>query len=168
MFSESSPSGLAESQQLPSRAPGAYRQFSVALQPTSDAVDPIFGRDEIGRTGDTTPYIEEPPAYSSSGSNEPVTLAMYLFKFGFCDILPFWIVGACILFSPLRQPQPSSGAPSTVWLPEKTPAEREEILQKMRGTEIKWAKRCLIALGIFIILILSVGVGVGVGIERRR
>ncbi|KAF9066409.1 hypothetical protein BDP27DRAFT_1020513 [Rhodocollybia butyracea] len=60
---------------------------------------------------------------------------MYLFKFGFL-FFPFWIVGACILFSPLRQPQPSSGAPSTVWLPEKTPAEREEILQKMRGPRL--------------------------------
>jgi len=30
-------------------------------------------------------YYEAPPAYTQTGSNEPVTLAMYLFKFGFCE-----------------------------------------------------------------------------------
>jgi len=30
-------------------------------------------------------YFEAPPAYSRTGSTEPITLAMYLFKFGFCE-----------------------------------------------------------------------------------
>lgn len=29
------------------------------------------------------PYFEAPPEYTRTGSNEPVTLAMYMFKFGF-------------------------------------------------------------------------------------
>ncbi|KAF5392347.1 hypothetical protein D9757_001443 [Collybiopsis confluens] len=116
-----------------------------------DAVDQVFGRSSYPREEDEAlpPYIEEPPAYSSSGSNEPVTLAMYLFKFGFL-FPPFWIIGACILASPLRQPE--STTPSSVWLPEKTEDERKEIIQKMRKTEVKWATRCLIAFCIFIAL----------------
>jgi hypothetical protein len=114
------------------------------------------------------PYLEEPPAYSSSGSNEPVMLAMYLFKFGFREYLfiskyfldltyfplvfpPFWVMGALILLSPLRQPESN---PSSVWLPEKTESERREIIQKMRATEVKWAKRCLVAFSILSLLIV--------------
>ncbi|KAE9401536.1 hypothetical protein BT96DRAFT_754906, partial [Gymnopus androsaceus JB14] len=95
------------------------------------------------------PYLEEPPAYSSSGSNEPVTLAMYMFKFGFI-FPPFWIFGSLILLSPLRQPE---STPSSVWLPEKTESERQEIIEKMRKAEVKWAKRCLIALCILLLLV---------------
>lgn len=56
-----------------------------------DAVEFIFGhRGEQceEQTEDILPpYLEEPPAYSSSGSNEPVTLAMYMFKFGFSECI---------------------------------------------------------------------------------
>jgi len=31
------------------------------------------------------PYFEAPPAYTARGSSEPATLAMYLFKLGFCE-----------------------------------------------------------------------------------
>jgi hypothetical protein len=31
------------------------------------------------------PYLEEPPAYTSSGMIEPMTFAKYLFQFGFCE-----------------------------------------------------------------------------------
>ncbi|KAJ3716100.1 hypothetical protein F5878DRAFT_655589 [Lentinula raphanica] len=96
------------------------------------------------------PYLEEPPAYSSSGSSEPITLAMYLFKFGFL-FPPFWIIGSLILLSPLRQPE---STPSSVWLPEKTESEREEIIQKMRKAEVRWAKRCLVALCILLVLVI--------------
>jgi hypothetical protein len=41
----------------------------------------------------------------------------------------------------------------TPWLPEKTEAEKKEILQKMRAAEVKWAKRCLAAL----VVLLGVG-----------
>lgn len=30
------------------------------------------------------PYFEAPPAYQKKASSEPATLAMYLFRFGFC------------------------------------------------------------------------------------
>lgn len=33
------------------------------------------------------PYLEAPPAYQKKASSEPATLAMYLFKFGFCTFL---------------------------------------------------------------------------------
>ncbi|KIK62443.1 hypothetical protein GYMLUDRAFT_145527, partial [Collybiopsis luxurians FD-317 M1] len=100
---------------------------------------------------DLPPYIEEPPAYTASGSNEPMTLAMYLFKFGFL-FPPFWIIGAFILLSPLREPE---STPSSVWLPEKSAEERGEIIQKMRKAEVKWAKRCLVALCIFLALAVA-------------
>ena len=70
------------------------------------------------------PYSEESaiplPEYTLHAP-EPVTLAMYLFKFGFCMLFffslcipypdqsmtvfpPFWIFGAFVLISPLREP----------------------------------------------------------------
>ena len=38
-------------------------------------------------------------------------------------------------------------------MPEKTEAERQEIIAQMRKVELKWAKRCLFALGIFLIIV---------------
>ncbi|KAJ4478562.1 hypothetical protein C8R41DRAFT_799429 [Lentinula lateritia] len=119
------------------------------LPATMDAVDNIFGH-HCQEQEALPPYIEEPPAYTPSGSNEPITLAMYLFKFGFL-FPPFWIIGAFILLSPLRQPE---STPSSVWLPEKTESEREEIIQKMRQAEVRWAKRCLVALCILLVLVI--------------
>ncbi|KAF6756746.1 hypothetical protein DFP72DRAFT_810150 [Ephemerocybe angulata] len=87
------------------------------------------------------------PAYSAYA--EPITLAMYLFKFGFL-FPPFWIFGAFILLSPLREPPTSEASP--VWMPEKTEAERQQIIEQMRTVEIKWAKRCLYALLITLVL----------------
>lgn len=52
-------------------------------------------------------------------------------------------MGAFILVSPLRAPPTS---PSEAWLPEKTEAERQAIIAKMRSAELKWARRCLWAL----------------------
>ncbi|KAJ3515796.1 hypothetical protein NMY22_g14355 [Coprinellus aureogranulatus] len=116
---------------------------------------------------------EELPEYAEEDSSlpgytatyEPPTLAMYLFKFGFstCHFAdgylatrfdpapyiyavfpPFWVLGAFILFSPLREPPASDGSP--VWMPEKTEAERRLIIRKMREVEVKWSKRCIYAL----------------------
>ncbi|KAJ4495181.1 hypothetical protein C8J55DRAFT_577478 [Lentinula edodes] len=120
------------------------------LPSTMDVVDNIFGH-HCQEQETLPPYIEEPPAYTPSGSNEPITLAMYLFKFGFL-FPPFWIIGALILLSPLRQPE---STPSSVWLPEKTESEREEIIQKMRQAEVRWAKRCLVALCILLVLVIA-------------
>ncbi|KAI0777264.1 hypothetical protein BD413DRAFT_601726 [Trametes elegans] len=77
----------------------------------------------------------DPPAYSRV-ADQP-TLAMYLFKFGFLFPL-FWIAGAFILLSPLEAPSD--------WESSKPEYERQEIIESMRRTEIKWAKRCLWAL----------------------
>jgi len=41
-------------------------------------------------------------------------------------------------------------------MPEKTEAERHAIILEMRRVEVKWAKRCLIALAIFTCLATSV------------
>ncbi|KAF9044146.1 hypothetical protein BJ165DRAFT_1390004 [Panaeolus papilionaceus] len=96
------------------------------------------------------PYTEETdvnlPAYTLHAP-EPVTLAMYLFKFGFL-FPPFWIFGAFILLSPLREPAATTDD-TPAWMPEKTEAERQAIIEKLRIVELKWAKRCLVALCIF-------------------
>ncbi|KAF4567190.1 hypothetical protein EYR40_006183 [Pleurotus pulmonarius] len=97
------------------------------------------------------------PSYSERGHKEPVTLAMYLFKFGFL-FPPFWILGACILMSELQTPEaPSFDEPEHLaWLPDKTQAERDAIVQEMRRVELKWARRCLAA-SIIICTLLLVG-----------
>ncbi|EIW55486.1 uncharacterized protein TRAVEDRAFT_65922 [Trametes versicolor FP-101664 SS1] len=77
----------------------------------------------------------EPPAYTTV-SDQP-TLAMYLFKYGFLFPL-FWVAGAFILLSPLQAPSD--------WETTKPEYERQEIIESMRRAEVKWAKRCLIAL----------------------
>lgn len=50
----------------------------------------------------------------------------------------FWVAGAFILLSPLQAPSD--------WETTKPAYEREEIIESMRRTEVKWAKRCLYAL----------------------
>jgi hypothetical protein len=124
------------------------------------------------------PYSEESaiplPEYTLHAP-EPVTLAMYLFKFGFCmfslfafhariypdqsmTVFPlFWIFGAFILVSPLREPPTSTTDSVPAWMPEKTEDERKEIIAALREVELKWAKRCLWAILILTILAVSGG-----------
>ncbi|KAH9835301.1 uncharacterized protein C8Q71DRAFT_858945 [Rhodofomes roseus] len=90
-------------------------------------------------------YSAQPPAYTRYA--EHPTLAMYLFKFGFLFPL-FWIAGALILVSPLRAPED--------WELSKTEAERQELIESMRGTEVKWAKRCLVAFSVLALVVLIV------------
>ncbi|KAJ7086150.1 hypothetical protein B0H15DRAFT_887258 [Mycena belliarum] len=101
------------------------------------------------------PYIDA-PEYTAR-SREPDTLAMYLFKFGFL-FPPFWIMGIVILLSPLRAPP--AATPSAAWLPEKTDAERQVLIDRMRTTELKWAKRCLYALVTFMLGVAIIAVAV--------
>jgi len=82
---------------------------------------------------------------------------MYLFKFGFL-FPPFWIMGVVILLSPLRAPP--AATPSAVWLPEKTDAERQVIIERMRTAELKWAKRCLYALVVLVLAAAVIAVAV--------
>lgn len=60
-------------------------------------------------------------------------------------------MGAWILWSPLRAPSNESDA-ELAWMPEKTEAERQKIIENMRAAEVKWAYRCLWALLILILL----------------
>ncbi|KZV68358.1 hypothetical protein PENSPDRAFT_653286 [Peniophora sp. CONT] len=89
---------------------------------------------------------EELPSYAQSASadwergdgeeREPVTLAQYLFKFGFlCPLL--WFLSFIILLSPLSAPAD--------WESNKTPAQRARMLQRMRASEVRWARRSLLA-----------------------
>ncbi|KAJ3883557.1 hypothetical protein F5051DRAFT_493685 [Lentinula edodes] len=104
------------------------------------------------------PAYVEPPAYETR-QTEPATLAMFLFKFGFL-FPPFWIMGALILLTPLRAPEPSSSSSSSslpaAWLPEKTSAEKQQIVSRMRSVEVKWARRCLTALCILIVSVVAI------------
>ena len=62
---------------------------------------------------------------------------------GMLDSRPhMYIFGALILLSPLREP-PTSSADAPAWMPEKTEAERQQIVAEIRTVEVKWAKRCL-------------------------
>ncbi|KZT70441.1 hypothetical protein DAEQUDRAFT_689102 [Daedalea quercina L-15889] len=118
------------------RSPGGTqdsRHDAVSLPVHHDGAPPPYS------------YSTEPPAYTRYA--EHPTLAMYLFKFGFLFPM-FWIAGALILVSPLRAPED--------WELSKTEAEREELIGSMRQTEVKWAKRCLIALSIFALVVLVV------------
>ncbi|KIM44061.1 hypothetical protein M413DRAFT_68180 [Hebeloma cylindrosporum] len=105
------------------------------------------------------PYSEESaiplPEYALHAP-EPVTLAMYLFKFGFL-FPPFWIFGAFILMSPLREPPTNTNDSVPAWMPEKTEDERKQIIATLREVELKWAKRCLCAILILTVLAVSGG-----------
>ncbi|KAH7909996.1 hypothetical protein BJ138DRAFT_1066079 [Hygrophoropsis aurantiaca] len=100
-----------------------------------------------GRSQRTRTREPAPPAYSQEGdceklptydecTTEPVTLARYLFVYGFFFPV-FWLVGITIIFSPLRV--------SPGWESDKTEEEKQQLLSEMRATELKWAKRCLLA-----------------------
>jgi hypothetical protein len=72
---------------------------------------------------------------------------------------PFWIMGALILLSPLRAPSaPTDADTEAAWLPEKTEAEREQIIAQMREVEVKWAIRCLWALAVLVVLGIVAGI----------
>lgn len=70
----------------------------------------------------------------------------------------FWIAGALILISPLRAPED--------WETSKTETERQELIGNMRRTEVKWAKRCLLALAVWAIVLVVVTLAV-VFADRR-
>ncbi|TFK75117.1 hypothetical protein BDN72DRAFT_811302 [Pluteus cervinus] len=138
---------------------------SITSEQTSDPLNDFFGAPRsssptresrhdrrISVSEPLPPYSAEPlPAYTKRA--EPTTLAQYLFKFGFL-FPPFWILGALILASPLREPAPTA---SGSWLPEKTEEERQQIILQMREVEVKWALRCLFAL----FILIAVGVAFG-------
>ncbi|GBE87491.1 hypothetical protein SCP_1101680 [Sparassis crispa] len=167
VISETSPRTSVDNQ-LPS-PPCAMvheaRAQAASEEEGTDPLDDFFGVDHSSsRRGthdsqhdDVTysgSYTDLPPPYASA-ENPPVytrvdeqpTLAQYLFVYGF--LFPvFWFAGALILISPLRAPDD--------WESWKTEAERREIIQVMRQTEVKWAKRCLLALAVLAVMILVI------------
>ncbi|RDB16345.1 hypothetical protein Hypma_003052 [Hypsizygus marmoreus] len=143
----------------------SHHSRSTSAERTTNPIDDFFGhplsspatresRHDRRLSEVLPPYAETTlPEYSLKA--EPVTLAMYLFKFGFL-FPPFWILGAIILLSPLREPEPSSA--TSEWMPEKTEGERQMLIAEMRKVEVKWAKRCLLALSVFACIAVVVGV----------
>jgi hypothetical protein len=97
--------------------------------------------------------------------SEPQTLAKYLFKFGF--VIPlFWVFGAIMVIHPM-----SPLAQHTPWPPDeafvawynqniRTEEDKVEFITLMHEIEMKWAKRCGIALGLFMCFSLAVGLTV--------
>ncbi|KAL0060500.1 hypothetical protein AAF712_012733 [Marasmius tenuissimus] len=125
---------------------------------------------ELGMAYETSPDIApppyvEPPEYTKSA--EPITLAKYLFKFGFLFPL-FWVMGAFILITPLRAPDEDVTDPTSphAWLPEKTEAEKAAVISHLRKAEVKWAWRCLFAL--LIVTFFGVTAGVTIWAVLRR
>ncbi|KAH7334538.1 hypothetical protein B0J17DRAFT_720929 [Rhizoctonia solani] len=116
---------------------------------------------------ESPPYYQPAPSYETV--EDPVTLASYLFKYGFVFPL-FWLVGAFIIISDLHhescsesyleaQP-PSPTAPKNIY---ELQLKREE-MALLRLAELKWAWRCAYAFGIwfsFVLILLAVLIGVG-------
>ncbi|KAL1739102.1 hypothetical protein HDZ31DRAFT_69291 [Schizophyllum fasciatum] len=112
-------------------------------------------------------YEEDPSPPDYTAKYEPTTLAMFLFKFGFLFPL-FWIIGACILLTPLSAPAaPSDEDVEAAWMPEKTEEERARIVAHIRSVEVKWAKRCLFAFLTLIILGAIAGIAGWLILSRR-
>lgn len=84
------------------------------------------------------------PAYNEALTTEPITLAQHLFKFGFL-FPPLWLLGLIILFSPITTPSD--------FYAQKPEPERAELARVMRRAEVKWAKRCAWALGVFVFVV---------------
>ncbi|KAG8745272.1 hypothetical protein FRC10_008445 [Ceratobasidium sp. 414] len=122
------------------------------------------------RQGDAPPQYFVPPAPSYETVEDPVTLASYLFKYGFVFPL-FWLVGAFIIISDLQQdPNSLSHVEAPPSSPQKSPYElqlkREEIAL-LRLAELKWAWRCAYAFAIwFTLFIIALAVVIGTGCIR--
>ncbi|KAG1740164.1 uncharacterized protein EDB91DRAFT_1053427 [Suillus paluster] len=100
------------------------------------------------------PYLHEGefeklPVYAAcpcpGADKEPITLARYLFVYGFFFPV-FWIVGVAIIFSPLR--------PTPEWETAKSEEEKQKLLAEMRVSELKWARRCLYAMVALLVLVI--------------
>lgn len=72
----------------------------------------------------------------------------------------FWLAGAFILVNPLQLPTADEN-----WEPGKTEEEKAALLDLLRKTELKWARRCLAAVALLIVAICA---GVLVGVLAMR
>ncbi|KAG6864467.1 hypothetical protein C0991_009300 [Blastosporella zonata] len=139
----------------------ATRTPPSAVPTQRNAMDDFFGytlafsrthesRHDLSVADALPPYVEDLPPTYAVRAPEPATLAKYLFKFGFL-FPPFWIMGAWVLWSPLRAPSSDSDVEGG-WMADKTESERTRVIEEMRKTEIRWALRCLWALLILVLL----------------
>lgn len=118
----------------------------------ADQLAQFFGASQKSRT-DAVAL----PSYSAHGDiklptyeekpKEPTTLARFMFIYGFV-FPPFWLVGLIILTSELH--------PTAEWAVGKTEEEKIRLMQEMRMTEVKWAKRCVYALITLITVIFAI------------
>ncbi|KAG8708975.1 hypothetical protein FRC08_018604 [Ceratobasidium sp. 394] len=122
------------------------------------------------RQGNAPPQYYAPPAPSYETVEDPVTLASYLFKYGFIFPL-FWLVGAFIIISDLQQDSNSlSNVEAQSSSPPKSPYElqlKREEMALLRLAELKWAWRCAYAFAIwFALFIITLAVVIGTGCIR--
>lgn len=115
-----------------------------------DSPDVIVSREEVKPKTDNyslsspsslpPPYSTYNKEYFSSeelhSDGEPLTLARFMFQYGFF-FFPFWLAGIYILFTPLK--------PTPQWELGKTEEEKAYLIKVLRETELKWARRCLLA-----------------------
>ncbi|CAE6481380.1 unnamed protein product [Rhizoctonia solani] len=119
---------------------------------------------------DSPPYYQPAPSYEAV--EDPITLASYLFKYGFVFPL-FWLVGAFIIISDLHHESTSSSylesqPPSPTALKDiyELQLKREE-MALLRLAELKWAWRCAYAFAIwFALVIVALGALIGTGCIR--
>ncbi|KDQ61529.1 hypothetical protein JAAARDRAFT_66628 [Jaapia argillacea MUCL 33604] len=122
--------------------------------PTPDLPPPAYESQHPYHPQDSDADLEMGlPSYDAQ--EEPDTLAMYLFKYGFL-FPPFWLLGTIILFLSLTAPSD--------FHPHKTERERNEILDVMRKAEVKWGRRCAVALVVLVVVVALV-VGLVVSIK---
>ncbi|KAG8976130.1 hypothetical protein FRB90_009302 [Tulasnella sp. 427] len=135
----------------------------VMSAPNTRPVDPVGARP-------TTSSETLPPAYGTpecpapayEEMQEPITMAKYLFQYGF--LFPaFWIIGVMIYFTRL-EPTPEAEC-------GKTAAEQADEIALLRKAELKWSKRCawaLLGLIAIIGLIVLICFAAKVGVFKHR
>ncbi|KAI0041859.1 hypothetical protein FA95DRAFT_1564942 [Auriscalpium vulgare] len=136
------------------------RPAPSALSPTATDLPPAYAYPLPAPLPLSFDEEDELPSYAHSveprDNAEPVTLAHYFFKYGFlCP--PLWFASILILCSPLAAPED--------WEPTKTPSERAALLARMRATEVKWARRSIVAA---LILCIAVTLLVAIGVTASR
>ncbi|KEP49333.1 putative transmembrane protein [Rhizoctonia solani 123E] len=116
---------------------------------------------------DTPPYYQPAPSYETV--EDPITLASYLFKYGFVFPL-FWLVGAFIIISDLHHESSSASYLESQPPSPTTPKDTYELQLKreemalLRLAELKWAWRCAYAFAIWFALVLfALGALIGTG-----
>ncbi|KAG9094690.1 hypothetical protein FS749_012007 [Ceratobasidium sp. UAMH 11750] len=115
--------------------------------------------------GTLAPPPYEVPAHLAP-TPKPTTVARYLFLYGFL-FPPFWVIGACILLSPLAAAEPQPSSEKDI---EASAGYQKAELGVARKTELVYARRCLIAAITFLALVVIVIVATrvaGVGAFAR-